>query len=97
MRSLERPVYEPGTLLTERHLGADQKDLVRRLRNSNRYGHGSGVVCGLQVVPANDGTRPWAVLICPGYALGCCGDEITVPSRVLVDIADYVWRRALDR
>ena len=97
MRSLERPVYEPGTLLTERHLGADQKDLVRRLRNSNRYGHGSGVVCGLQVVPANDGTRPWAVLICPGYALGCCGDEITVPSRVLVDLADYVWRRPLDR
>src|SRR5262245_47155972 len=95
--ALARPDYAPGSYLGSRDLLAGQHYLHQRLRRHNRHLHGWGVVCGLRVVPARDPGRPWAVHVCPGYALGPYGDEIEVPAPVIVDLRDYLWTRPPQR
>jgi len=100
--ALERPDYAPRSTLAARDLLTEQRYRGQRLRRHNRHLHGWGVVCGLRVVPAGDPRRPWALLICPGYAIGPYGDEIEVSTPALLDIHDYLWRvpqdvRKLDR
>jgi len=93
--SLPRPEFAEGDPLTASDLQSEQDYRFERLRRHLRYLHGGGIICGLRVVPAGDSTRPWAVFICPGYAVTCCGDEIVVPARVPVDLRDYLWTRPL--
>jgi hypothetical protein len=50
-------------------------------------------MCGLQVVPARVAAQPWAVRVCPGYAIGCCGEEIEVRSPALLDVREFLWNR----
>jgi len=88
---LKRPYYEAGHYLAANDLVAEQQYRVQRLRRHRRYLHRSGVVCGLHVVPAKDPSRPWAVFVCPGYALGPWGDEIDVAAATSLDIRDYLW------
>jgi hypothetical protein len=66
---------------------------LQRLRRHDRFAHGFGVVCGLYIYAAPDRLHPWTIGVCPGYAVGPCGDEIEVPSRVLVDIRNFSWSR----
>jgi hypothetical protein len=94
--NLARPEYVAGQYLTAQDLQSEQGYLWQRLRQHNRYLHRWGVVGGLGVVPANDSVRPWAVQVCPGLALNCCGDEIEVPAAVAVDIHDYLWQQPVD-
>lgn len=94
--ALKRPQYEVGEYLAASSLLIEQRYRLQRLRQHNRYLHGWGVLCGLQVVPAQEPGRPWAVRVCPGYALGCCGEEIEVGSSTVVDIRDYLWNRPAD-
>jgi hypothetical protein len=91
--SLSRPYYEVGDYLATEDLRTEQAYRRQRLRRHNRYLHGWGRVCGLRVVPAHDAPRPWSVLICPGYAISCCGDEIEVRRPTALDIRDYLWAR----
>jgi hypothetical protein len=91
--ALQRPKYEPASYLTAHDLQTEQRYRLQRLRRHNRYLHGWGVVCGLLVVPANDLYRPWAVQVCPGYAIGPHADEIGVQMPAAVDVCDYLWRR----
>lgn len=93
---LARPDYKPGYYLSRQDLLTNQSYLLQRLRRHNRYLHGWGVVCGLLVVPATDPRRPWAVQVCPGYAIGPYADEIEVQTPALVDVRDYLWRRPHD-
>ena len=93
--SAQRPSYDGGRYLSVNELKKEQSYCLQRLRRHNRHLHGWGVVCGLWVVPVNDANRPWAVQVCPGYALGPYGDEIYVPAPTTVDVADYLWRRPL--
>jgi len=88
---LMRPFYEAGHYLAANDLSTEQQYRVQRLRRHRRYLHGSGVVCGLRVVPARDPSRPWAIVVCPGYALGPWGDEIDVPSASPLDVREYLW------
>ena len=91
--ALKRPLFEAGNTLFAQDLRVEQAYRLQRLRRHNRYLHGWGVVCGLKVVPAGDPRRPLAVRVCPGYAIGPCGDEIEVMRAQIVDIADYLWSR----
>src|SRR4029453_2123275 len=91
--ALRRPLFETGNYLSADDLLTEQRYHSQRLRRHNRYVHGWGVVCGLGVVPARDPARPWAVWVCPGYAIGPHSDEINVSARVLLDIRDYLWTR----
>ncbi len=94
--SLKRPRYESGKFIASKDLFTEQHYRLLRLRYHNRYLHGWGVFCGLGVVPARDPTRPWAVQICPGYAISCCGDEIEVLTPHTIDIRDYLWMQSRD-
>jgi hypothetical protein len=84
---LERVHYFPRQLLTAEDMVADQDYFRQKLRRHNRYLHGWGVVCGLEVSPAPTGDLPWRVKVGFGYALGQAGDEIFVGQEVFLDLA----------
>jgi hypothetical protein len=88
-----RPAWKAGSYLTASACSLEQNYRLQKFRRHNREMHGWGVVCGLWVVPAADGSHPWAVQICPGYAVGPYGDEIELPQAVPVDVAEYTWFR----
>jgi Domain of unknown function DUF11 len=91
--ALQRPGYAAGSYLAARDLLTDQRYRRQRLRRHQRYLHGWGVVCGLLVAPASDPRRPWAVQVCPGYAIGPYADGVEVQTPAAVDVRDYLWRQ----
>jgi hypothetical protein len=72
---LERPRFFSGQLLSEAELTSQQEYVRAKNRLHNRYLHGWGIVCGLEVVchPCEG----W-VTIRQGYALDPCGEDIVV-------------------
>jgi hypothetical protein len=75
LECLERPRYFAGQLLTEAELNSEQAYVIAKNRLHNRYLHGWGVVCGLEVVCSScDG---W-VKVREGYAIDPCGNDIIV-------------------
>jgi hypothetical protein len=84
-----RNTYFDGKLLTSRDFQAEQ-DYNRGHRNMhNALLHGTGVVCGLKLVQhPTESCRDKFMVLEPGMALDCCGQEIVVPERVLVKVAD---------
>jgi hypothetical protein len=75
LECLDRTRFFAGQLLTEADLNNEQSYWLAKNRLHNRYLHGWGVVCGLQVVCAEcDG---W-VTVKTGYALDPCGNDIIV-------------------
>ena len=85
--TLERVRFFPRQLLSADDMIADQYYFREKIRRHNRFLHGWGVVCGLQVAP--DPTRgiPWRVRIDPGYAIDGNGDDILVDEPVYLDVA----------
>jgi hypothetical protein len=79
-----RPQFFAGQLLTEDDLQSLDDYVVAKNRLHNRYLFGSGVVCGLTVTcePCGGGK----VIVNPGYALDCCGNDIVVPCPQTLDI-----------
>src|SRR5512147_2416454 len=82
--SLERLRYFPRQLLTADDMRVEQEYFREKMRRHNRFLHGWGVVCGLEVV-ADAASGPMAVKVCPGYALGPWGDEIYVEEPIAFD------------
>jgi hypothetical protein len=87
----ERVRYFPRQLLTADDMRIEQEYFRDKQRRHNRFLHGWGVVCGLEV-KLDPETGPLSVRICPGYALGPCGDEIYVPEAVSFDLGDCIRR-----
>lgn len=75
LQCLDRTRFFAGQLLTEADLNNDQSYWLAKSRLHNRYLHGWGVVCGLQVVC---GPCPGWVTIKTGYGLDPCGNDIIV-------------------
>ena len=75
--SFSRNKYFYGKMLTERELTLEQCYMNRKRWLINRLGLGSGVLCGLEVEPSEDGTR---LLVHPGVAIDPLGREILVPE-----------------
>jgi hypothetical protein len=86
--ALARPDWRPGGELTAGDLRLEQDYQLQRFRRHLRLVHGWGIVCGLNVVP---GATGWNLLVCPGYGIGPCGDEILVPKRFAFNLSDYLW------
>lgn len=86
-----RPEYIAGARLSANDLAGEQQYRRQRARAHDRFLHGAGIVCGLQVVPGGDAQKPWAVRVCPGYAVSPCGDEIELRCSTVVDIAEWLW------
>ena len=82
----ERPRFFGGQLLTDKDLDAAQRYVIEKNRLHNRYLVGTGVVCGLAVRcdPCCDGS----VIIEPGYAIDCCGNDIVVCQEASFNILD---------
>lgn len=83
LRCLERPRFFAGQLLTEAELNSEQAWVIAKNRLHNRYLHGPGVVCGLQVVCGDcDGH----VTVRSGYAIDPCGNDIVVCADTDFDV-----------
>jgi hypothetical protein len=83
LECLCRPRFFAGQLLTEETLNDLERYIVEKNKLHNRYLHGWGVVCGLEVVchPCQD-----QVTVRAGYALSPCGDDIVVCRDAPVDV-----------
>ncbi|MFC6705779.1 hypothetical protein [Flexivirga alba] len=87
LQCLCRPRFFAGQLVTDADFRRLDEYLVGKTRLHNRYLHGTGVVCGLEVVcnPCDD-----TVTVRPGYALGPCGEDIVVCADTRVPVADLI-------
>jgi len=96
LQCLCRPRFFAGQLVTDADFRRLDQYLVGKSRLHNRYLHGTGVVCGLEVVcsPCDD-----TVTVRPGYALGPCGEDIVVCDSTRVDVAAMIraLRQAVSR
>lgn len=83
-----RNTYFDGKLLTSRDFQAEQDYNRGHRQMHNALLHGTGVVCGLQLVQhPTQSCRDKFMVLEPGMALDCCGQEIIVSEPVLVRIA----------
>ncbi|HEX6324243.1 MAG TPA: hypothetical protein VFZ36_11000, partial [Vicinamibacterales bacterium] len=73
LQCLCRPRFFPGQLLTDQDLNRLQQYVIDKNKLHNRYLHGWGVACGLEVVC--DVCESSHVVVRPGYALSPCGDD----------------------
>jgi hypothetical protein len=89
LECLERPRFFAGQLLTEAELNGEQAYVVAKNRLHNRYLHGPGVVCGLQV--GCDPCDGW-VTVAPGYAIDPCGNDIVVCEGQRLNVGDLIAR-----
>ncbi len=78
-----RPRFFAGQLLTEDDLQAMADYIVSKNRLHNRHFMGDGVVCGLAVTcnPCGGGK----VVVHPGHALDCCGNDLVLECAVELD------------
>jgi hypothetical protein len=83
LSTLERPRYFSGQLLTEDEMRSEQDYLMAKNRLHNRYLHGWGIVCGLQLT-CDDCSG--FVAVHSGYALDPCGNDVVVPCLQHYDI-----------
>ena len=79
-----RPKFFAGQLLTEDDLQALADYTTAKNRLHNRHLMGSGVVCGLLVKcqPCGGGK----IVVQPGYALDCCGNDIVLECAKELDV-----------
>ncbi len=75
----ERSRYFYGKLLTVQDFETEQKYMNDKRRLANRFLHGSGVVCGMNVVRVDDRT----ISVEMGLALDFAGREIVVDAPVI--------------
>ncbi len=83
LHCLERPRFNAGALLSADDLQAgvayaDQRFALRR------HGAGVGITSGLHV--ACDPRREGGVVVEPGHAVGCCGEDLVVCEPLCVDL-----------
>ncbi|WP_410636484.1 hypothetical protein [Amycolatopsis sp. cmx-4-83] len=83
-----RPRFFSGQLLTEDDLTLLTDYVAGKDRLHNRMLSGPGVVCGLEVTcgSCTGGT----VLVHPGHALDCCGNDIVLSCKEKVDVQALV-------
>jgi hypothetical protein len=90
--ALARPDWRVGGPIAAADLRLEQEYSLQRIRRHLRLAHGWGVVCGLNVAAANEGDS-WSLLVCPGYGVGPCGDEILLTEALRFNLRDYLWMR----
>jgi hypothetical protein len=81
-QSLKRLRYFTGQVLTAESLELEQQYFREKLKRHNRTLHGFGIVSGLKV-----GVRPGQIIVEPGLALDCEGNELVVPGAQTVGVA----------
>lgn len=89
LECLCRPRFFAGQLLTDEDLNRLDRYITAKHRLHNRYLHGWGVVCGLEVL-----CHPCQgyVTVTAGYALNPCGEDIIVCQDDTVNICDLLQK-----
>ncbi len=90
-RVLERPSFFTGKLLSVEDLQREQDYVRERLRRHNRFGPGWGVVAGLEV-SLDEGPT---VVVEPGLAIDCAGNELVVEEEVGLPLTGGFGRTCL--
>ena len=86
----KRARYFHGMLMTDRDFTEEQRYLIEKRKLLNRMLHGSGVVCGLEI-ECKDGKCPSSeIVIKPGLALDCNGNEIYVQEGYDLEVGQIV-------
>ncbi len=86
LECLTAPRFFCGQLLTDQDMTA-LVDWTRDKLRLARYRHGWGVVCGLDV--RCDPKSRSSLIVSPGYAVSCCGDDIVVCKDAPVDLSNW--------
>ncbi|MBS1912601.1 MAG: hypothetical protein JST22_11500 [Bacteroidetes bacterium] len=84
----ERPRFFSGQMLTDRDLDSAQRYVIEKNRLHNRYLVGTGVVCGLPV--RCDRCDAGTVVVQPGYAIDCCGNDIVLCDPASFDVGAFI-------
>jgi len=87
LQCLCRPRFFAGQLLTEEDLNRLEHYIIEKNKLHNRYLHGWGVVCGLEVLcnPCHN-----LVTVKSGYALSPCGEDVVVCNDETVDVCALI-------
>ncbi|MEP6859872.1 MAG: hypothetical protein ABJE66_04590 [Deltaproteobacteria bacterium] len=94
--ALTRNYYFTGKLMVERDFTDEQHYFRERLRLHNQRSHGSGVVCGLAVTQhTSQACRDRYLLLEPGSAIDCCGEDILVTAEDTIDLQSFPAVKAL--
>lgn len=92
-----RNYYFDGKLLTALDFNVEQLYHRSKIAHHSQRLHGYGVVCGLKVEQhESEPCQKRFVYITPGTAIDCCGNEIIVHERELVDITRLEVVKSLD-
>ena len=79
--------YFFGKLMDVPDFDVEQKYVVEKLKRHHQRLHGTGVICGLEVTAhPNPACRERYVIVKPGAALDCCGNEILVLHEEVLDL-----------
>jgi hypothetical protein len=87
LQCLCRPRFFAGQLLTEEDLNRLDRYIREKNKLHNRYLHGTGVVCGLEVLCYRCKGQ---VLVKSGYAIDPCGEDIVVCKDEIVPVCDMI-------
>lgn len=90
---LERVRFFPQQLVTSEDLNDQVEYVLNKLRRHNRYLHGFGIVCGLDVTApdAAQNETGYSIAVAPGYALSPFGDEVYVAEAFNWDLSDAIF------
>lgn len=86
---LKRPRFFPGKLITPEDLELEQQYFLEKLKRHNRSLHGFGMVFGLKVT-----VRKGQIVVAPGLAVDCEGNELTIDTVQLISFPETDWRTA---
>ncbi len=82
--------YFTGKLMVERDFTDEQHYFMEKLRLHHQRLHGTGVVCGLQIVQHdNPACRDRYVIVQPGSAVDCCGQDILLAEPEVLDLYQF--------
>ncbi|NVD97976.1 hypothetical protein [Massilia sp. BJB1822] len=96
LEALCRPRWVAGMVIQESDLNRLDYYIGAKHRLHNRYVHGTGVVCGMEVSCHECGAG--RVRVDGGYAIGPCGEDIVVEGPDSVDICALIRHcRSLER
>ena len=88
-------VFQHAENLQEALTALCRLDELEALRRHNKYLHGWGTVCGLQVLCDED--EPRRVRLLPGYALDCEGHEIRIQTPTPVPLRKLLEAQGVER
>lgn len=87
---LKRPHFFSGKLLTAEDLSGEQHYVIEKFKRHNRSVHGFGIVTGLNVTE-----RSGSIIVQPGLALDCDGNEVSVDTVQTIDVGKLCdWQTA---